>query len=202
VRRGDFAGAATTLEEGVKLDGDRSAFLVKLGEARLELKQLDAAQSALLDAIKLKPALSMAHYDLGLIYEARGQWRDAVAAYEAEIALSPKLYQPHFNMAKLLSRDGRAAEAVPHFRAAVDRNPAFGTGYLYLAKALLDANDLTGAEQAAKRGLDSKPDAGMVPLGHYVLADVYSRLGREAEAARHIAAGQRAEHPAGGSGRP
>jgi hypothetical protein len=32
----------------------------------------------------------------------------------------------------------------------------------------------------------------MVPLGHYVLADVYSRLGREAESARQIAAGQRA----------
>jgi arylsulfatase A-like enzyme/Flp pilus assembly protein TadD len=202
VRRGDFAGAAATLEEGLKLAGDRSAFLVKLGEARLELKQLDAAQAALLEAIKLKPAQSMAHYDLGLLYEARGQWRDAVAAYEGEIAVSPKLYQPHFNLAKLLSRDGRAAEAVTHFRAAVERNPEFGTGYLYLAKALLDANDLTGAEQAAKQGLDSKPDAGMVPLGHYVLADVYSRLGRETEAARQIAAGQRAEHPAGGRGRP
>ncbi len=202
VRRSDFAGAAATLEEGLKLEGDRSAFLVKLGEARLELKQLDAAQAALLDAIKLKPAQSMAHYDLGLIDEARGQWRDAVAAYEAEIALSPKLYQPHFNLAKLLSRDGRAAEAVTHFRAAVDKNPTFGTGYLYLAKALLDANDLTGAEQAAKRGLDSKPDAGMVPLGHYVLADVYSRLGRETEAAGQISAGKRAEHSTGGPGRP
>jgi arylsulfatase A-like enzyme/predicted Zn-dependent protease len=202
VRRGDFAGAAATLEEGLKVAGDRSAFLVKLGEARLELKQLDAAQAALLEAIKLKPAQAMAHYDLGLIAEARGQWPEAVAAYEAEIALSPKLYQPHFNLAKLLSRAGRNTEAVTHFRAAVDRNPEFGTGFLYLAKALLDANDLSGAEQAAKKGLDSKPDAGMVPLGHYVLADVYSRLGRDAEAARQIAAGKRAEHPADGSERP
>jgi arylsulfatase A-like enzyme/predicted Zn-dependent protease len=201
-RRGDFAAAAATLEEGVKLEGDRPAFLVKLGEARLELKQLDAAQAALLDAIKLKPTQSMAHYDLGLIDEARGPWRGAMAANEGEIALSPKLYQPQFNMAKLLSRDGRAAEAITHFRAAVDRNPEFGTGFLYLAKALLDANDLTGAEQAAKRGLDSKPEASMVPLGHYVLADVYSRLGREAEAARQIAAGKRAENAGGGPGRP
>src|SRR5262245_39327701 len=201
-RHGDFAGAAATLEEGLKLEGDRSAFLVKLGEARLELKQLDAAQAALRDAIKLKPAQSMAHYDLGLIYEARGQWRDAMVAYEAEIGLSPKLYQPHFNLAKLLSRDGRAAEAVTHFRAAVEKNPGFGTGFLYLAKALLDVDDLTAAEQAAKKGLDSKPDAGMVPLGHYVLADVYSRLGREADAAREIAAGKRAEHSADGAGRP
>jgi tetratricopeptide (TPR) repeat protein len=201
-RHGDFAGAAATLEEGLKLDGDRSAFLVKLGEARLELKQLDAAQAALLDAVKLKPAQAMAHYDLGLIYEERGQWRDAMVAYEAEITLSPKLYQPHFNLAKLLSRDGRAAEAVTHFRAAVEKHPGFGTGFLYLAKALLDVDDLTAAEQAAKKGLDSKPDAGMVPLGHYVLADVYARLGREADAARQIAAGKRAQYPADRSGRP
>ena len=144
----------------------------------------------------------MAHYDLGLIHEARGQWRDAVSAYEAEIALSPKLYQPHFNMAKLLARDGRAAEAVTHFRAAVDRNPEFGTGFLYLAKALLDTNDLTGAEQAAKRGLDSKPDAGMVPLGHYVLADVYSRLGREDEAARRGRGREARRTSRRGAGRP
>jgi hypothetical protein len=84
----------------------------------------------------------------------------------------------------------------------VDKNPGFGTGFLYLAKALLDVDDLTAAEQAAKKGLGSKPDAGMVPLGHYVLADVYSRLGREAEAARQIAAGKRAEHPSDSSGRP
>jgi tetratricopeptide (TPR) repeat protein len=197
VRRGDFAGAAETLEKGLPLASDRSAFLVKLGEARLELKQLDAAQKALLEASKLKPDQSMAHYDLGLLYEARGQWRDASTAYQAEIAISPKLYQPHFNLAKILTREGRTADAVTHFRAAVDKNPEFGAGYLYLAKALLDANDLTGAEQAAMRGLDSKPDAGIVPLGHYVLADVYSRLGREAEAARHIAAGKRAERAAG-----
>jgi hypothetical protein len=64
----------------------------------------------------------------------------------------------------------------------VDKNPGFGTGFLYLAKALLDVDDLTAAEQAAKKGLGSKPDAGMVPLRPLVLADVYSRLGRQAEA--------------------
>jgi arylsulfatase A-like enzyme/tetratricopeptide (TPR) repeat protein len=201
-RRRDFAGAAATLEEGLKLQGDRAAFLVKLGEARLELQQLEAARTALLEAIRLKPDQSMAHYDLGLLYEARGQQRDALAAYEAEITISPKLYQPHFNVAKLLSRDGRAAEAVPHFRAAVEKNPGFGTGYLYLAKALLDTNDLKGAEEAAMRGLDAKPDAATVPLGHYVLADVYSRLGREADAARQVASGKRAERTAADPGRP
>jgi choline-sulfatase len=200
--RREFAVAANTLEKGLTLDGDRGAFLVKLGEARLELKQLDAAEAALQDAIKVKSDQSMAHYNLGLVHEARGDWQAAALAYEAEIAVSPKLYQPHFNLAKVLTRTGRAADAVAHFRAAVELNPQFGTGYLYLAKALLDSGDLKSAEDFATRGLGLKPDAAMAPLGHYVLADVYSRQGRDSEAARHLAAGRQAERGAGGPGRP
>ena len=202
VRRGDFAGAADILEKGLTLDGDRAAFLVKLGEARIELKQLDGAQAALLDAIKIKSDQSMAHYNLGLVYEGREEWPAAAIAYEAEIVVSPKLYQPHFNLAKLQTRAGRLADAVKNFRAAVEKNPEFGTGYLYLAKALLDTGDLAAAEQAATRGLASKPDAGLVPLGHYVLADVYSRQGRQAKSASHLAAGRRAERDGNHTGRP
>jgi choline-sulfatase len=201
-RRRDFAEAAAALEQGLTLDGDRAAFLVKLGEARLELKQLDAAQAALNEAIKAKPDQPMAHYDLALVYEARGDRQSAATAYEAEIAVSPKLYQPHFNLAKLQAGAGRAADAVAHFRAAVDKNPEFGIGYLYLAKALLDTGDLTAAEQAAIRGLALRPDTDMIPLGHFVLADIYSRQGREADAAKHVAAGQRAERAGSRAGHP
>jgi tetratricopeptide (TPR) repeat protein len=198
--RREFAVAAATLEKGLALDGDRGAFLVKLAEARLELKHLDAAEAALREAIKTKPDQAMAHYNLGLVYEARGDWQRAAAAYEAEIAASPKLYQPHFNLARLLTRTGRAADAIEHFRAAVDLNPTFGAGFLYLAKALLDSGDLEGAKDFATRGLALKVESGMAPLGHYVLADVYSRQGRDSDAARHLAAGRQAERAVRGSG--
>jgi tetratricopeptide (TPR) repeat protein len=193
MRRKDFARAIDLLKKGLTLDADRSAFLVKLGEAHLELKQYDAAQSALQDAIKTKGDQAMAHFNLALVYEARGNDAAAIEAYTKEIAVSPKLHQPHFNLAKLHARAGRSAEAIAAFRGAVERNPSFGTGWLYLAKALLDAGELTGAEQAARRGLASQPDPSILPLGHYVLADVYSRQGRDADSKRQAAAGQRAE---------
>ena len=202
MQRREFTHAADLLEQGLKLDGDRSAFLVKLGEARIELNQIDAARTALIEAISLKSNQSMAHYNLGLVHEAREDWPAAVAAYEAEIAISPNLYQPHFNLGRLLARGGRQADALNHFRAAVDKNPEFGTGFLYLAKALLDTEDFKGAEEAATRGLASKPDPAMVPLGHYVLADVFARQGREADSARHLAAGKRAERASVNPGRP
>ena len=80
-----------------------------------------------------------------------------------------------------------------HFEQAVDANPEFGSGWLYLAKAKLDAGDLDGAEAAAARGLTLGPDREIAPLGHYVLADVYSRRGRSRDAAREAAEGRRLE---------
>ena len=135
----------------------------------------------------------MANYDLGVLHEARGDTAKAAEAYEAELKAHPNVYQAHFNLGKILSRIGRAKDAAQHFRAAVEASPSFGSGYLYLAKALLDTGDLQGAEAAALKGLASDAAPAVRPLGHYVLADVYTRTGRERDAARQVAIGRRLE---------
>jgi tetratricopeptide (TPR) repeat protein len=135
----------------------------------------------------------MAHYDLGLIREARNEPARAVAEYQLELARNPNTYQAQFNLAKLLTAAGRPGEAAYHFQRAVEANPEFGSGYLYLAKARLDLNDLDAAEAAARKGLTLKPDAEIAPLGHYVLADVYSRRGRATDAEREAAEGRKLE---------
>jgi len=134
------------------------------------------------------------------VHEARGEWDEAVSAYRREIEISPKLYQPHFNLAKLLARAGRHGEAAAHFRQAIVLDPSFAEGHLYLAKTLLDTGDLSGAEAEARQGLAAGPKASAVALGHYVLADVYSRLGRPRDAAREAATGLRLEQRARTSG--
>ena len=73
----------------------------------------------------------------------------------------------------------------------MELSPTFGTGHLFLAKARFDAGDFAGAEQSARAGLAAAPDAAIAPLGHFVLADLYARQGRDAEARREAAAGER-----------
>jgi choline-sulfatase len=189
-RRQDYVEAARLLEQGLTLDADRPAFLTKLAEVRIAMNQLDQAEAALAEAVKIKPEQPMAHYNRALVDEARGNAQGAIAEYEMEIKISPKLWQPHFNLAKLLAAGGRRPEAIVQFKAAVDLDPEFGTGYLYLAKALADGGNLAGAEQAALRGLKLNPDPAIAPLGHFVLADVYGAMGREADAQREVALGR------------
>jgi choline-sulfatase len=191
--RREFARAEAMLQRAIADNVERPAFQTKLGECYIEMKRYDAAERALADALKDKADEPMAHYDLGLVREARGDAAGAINEYEAEIARSQGVYQAHFNLAKLLAARGRTADAIAHFERAVDANPRFGSGYLYLAKARLDADDLDGAEAAAIAGMKLKPDAEIAPLGHYVLADVYSRRGRDVDAAREAAEGRRLE---------
>jgi choline-sulfatase len=193
MRRGEYARAAAALERNAANSVERPTFLTKLGECYIELKRYDAAQRALDEAVGIKHDAPMAHYDLGLVHEARGEAAKAVADYQAEVTTNPSAYRAYFNAAKLLAAAGQTSAALDYFAKAVAANPEFGTGYLYLAKAKLDAGDLDGAETAARTGIARQPDAEIAPLGHYVLADVYSRRGRPRDAAREAAEGRRLE---------
>jgi tetratricopeptide (TPR) repeat protein len=185
MRRGDLERARSLLEETLSLPVDRPAFLLKLGECLIEMSRLDESEARLKEALAERPQLARAHYDLGLVQEARGQPAAARAAYEAELAAHPSNWSAAFNLGKLLIRDGRVAEAADRLQAVVRMNPHFAGGYLYLAKALLDAGDLMGAERAAGTGLDLARGEPIAALGHWILADVRGRQGRSAEAQQH-----------------
>ena len=191
MRKRDFARAEAIIADALERKVDEHRLLLKLAESRIEAQRFDEAEQALKTALEKKPDLAVAHFDLGLAYEGQGQTAKAIESYERELASNPKAYRAAFNAAKLLQRAGRAQEAIAHYRKTVEIDPTFGTGQLFLAKALYDAGDLTGAEEWARKGLTNKPEPRMAPLGHYVLADVYERQGRAAEARREIEAAER-----------
>lgn len=191
MQQGEFPRAEQELIEALELTVDRPSFLLKLGECYLEMRRLDEADARIRAALDEKPDLHVAHYDLGLIYEARNQPAQAIRAYETELARNSTSYSASFNLGKLLDGSGRAADARARFRETVSSNPTFAPGHLYLAKSLLDEGDLRGAEESARRGLNLDPAREARPLGHYVLADVYNRLGRSDEANRQVALARR-----------
>jgi arylsulfatase A-like enzyme/tetratricopeptide (TPR) repeat protein len=186
MRAGDNARAEAILTDALERKVDEQQLLLKLAESRIEAKRFDEAERALKEVLAKKPGLALAQFNLGLVYEGQGRNEKAIESYEAELSTNPKAYRAAFNAAKLLQKSGRTGEAVAHFRKVVEIEPTFGTGQLYLAKALLDAGDLAGAEQWARAGLKNKPEPRMAPLGHYVLADVYEQRGNAADARREV----------------
>ena len=191
MRERRFEEAEAVLEDALERGVERERFLLKLGECHLEQKHLGAAEKALAEAIALRPTLETAHFNLGLVHEERGESEKAMAAYEAELAGNDRAHRAAFNLGRLLQKAGRTDEALERFRRVAELAPEFAIGRLYLAKALLDRGDLPGSEREARAGLALQPEASLAPLGHYVLADVYNRQGRVAEARTERRAGDR-----------
>src|SRR5207247_8477757 len=83
---------------------------------------------------------------------------------------------------------------VDAYRHAIDADPRFAEGHLYLAKLLLDLQqNLDEAVRLARTGIELAPKSEYAPLGYYVIADVYSRQGRRAEAEQEAARGRALE---------
>ncbi len=156
------------------------------GQCLLSLGRLDEAEAELRLALSMDDRLSDAWYNLALLFEERGDPARAIDAYETRLGMAPKDFRSHFNLAKLYGAMGDPARMEASFRDAIGHNERFAVGHLYLAKALLDRGELEEAEATALRGLDLGPETEMAPLGHFVLADIYNRQGRIAEAEREF----------------
>ena len=180
-------GAALEVLAGLEATGEERAPARNLkGQCLLSLGRLDEAEAELRLALEMDDLLSDAWYNLALLFEERGDGSRAVEAYETRLEMAPKDFRSHFNVAKLYGALGDRDRMEGSLRAALEHNPEFAVGYLYLSKVLLDRGELAEAEETALRGLALEPEPEMAPLGHFVLADIYNRQGRTAEAEREV----------------
>jgi len=192
--RGDLDDAERQLHDALTIEPKLAAARNALGVLALKRGDLAGAEKEILGAIAEKPDVRLAHYNLALLAEERGDFPRAVAEYQKEIEGHPAAFKAAFNLGRLYQRLGDRAREVGAYRQAIAMNPAFAEGYLYLAKLMLDiGTDLHEAMSLARKGIELAPTSEYAPLGHYVIADVYSRQGRHADADAEAARGRKLE---------
>jgi len=178
------------LDQEPKLAAARNA----LGVIAINEGNLPAAEQEIREAIRQRADVRLAHFNLALIAESRGDVTTAEQQYKKEIELHDRSFKAWFNLGRLYERLGDRERQIKALEGAVDANPSFAEGYFYLAKAQLDARrDLTKALETARKGLQLAPESAYAPLGHYVIADIYNRLGQPELAQREAAIGRRLE---------
>jgi arylsulfatase A-like enzyme/Tfp pilus assembly protein PilF len=165
-----------------------------LGVVAFKRGDLEKAEGHIRAALAQKADVKLAHYNLALIAEQRRDYPTAIAEYRKEIDTQPGAFKAAFNLGKLYEQLGNPVEQEAAFRKSIELNPRFAEGYLFLAKLYLDqGRRFEEAIALARQGLEAGPASTFAPLGHYVLADVYSRSGRPADAEREAARGRALE---------
>jgi tetratricopeptide (TPR) repeat protein len=128
-----------------------------------------------------------AHFNLGLLHEERGEIPLAIEEYKKEQETSPFNHQPDFNLGLLYVKTKELDKAIQGFKSSIQKNEEFGGAYVFLAKAYMDTGrNLNEATQLAEKGISLNPDLKTTVLAHFVLADIYNRLGKVNESRRHV----------------
>ena len=192
--RGDIDRAEQIFKQALGLDPKVAAATNALGVIAYRRGDPAAAEKLIREAIAAKDDVRLARYNLALIAEGRGDQLTAEREYLEELKRHPDSYMAAFNLSLLYERTGQRDLRIDALRMSIGGNPAFAEGHLFLAKAYLErGSNLDEAAGLARKGLSLSPSPDVAPLGHYVLADIYNRQGRTAEAAREAAQGRAIE---------
>jgi len=149
-----------------------------LGRLDYDAMQFKAAVAKLQKALELDPNFMKGYDNLGLCYEALGQYDDAIRIYQQAIRLNSQQQLPSpwppLNLATLLIKLGRLEEAETYLQESLRYDPRFPKAHyqmgLLLGKQKKDNEALRELSQAA--ALDPT-----YPEPHYLLGKIYQRMG-------------------------
>ncbi|PWB70578.1 MAG: hypothetical protein C3F15_13675 [Holophagae bacterium] len=182
---GDDAAALPLLEKAVEIQPKLTRNRLNLAVANINLGHAPEAERDLAAIIDEHPKFPLAHFHLGLAYEEQGRLPEARDAYAKEVELFPDNVPARFNLGNVELELGDVTAAEQEMRTLIEKSPESAKPYLLLARMLLqEGGDLPEVERLARAGLERTEADDLKVLGYYLLADVYSRQGRQADLER------------------
>ncbi|MEN3335798.1 MAG: hypothetical protein V7641_5163 [Blastocatellia bacterium] len=140
-----------------------------------------------LEFATLNPADASAHYNLGLIYQQRGQLDEARRSFARAVEIDPSEIDAHYQLGRISREQGRLGESIQHFDAVVGRNEDHSLSEVWreIGHSYFEAGQYQDARAAFERFLTKRPSDAE---GHYRYGLTLARLGRQEEAAAEMRA--------------
>jgi tetratricopeptide (TPR) repeat protein len=76
----------------------------------------------MLEAAAVNPHDAEAQYQLGLIYQQRHQYTEAIRRFQNAVAIDPRETDAHFQLGRIAREQGRLPDALAHFQMVLDQD--------------------------------------------------------------------------------
>lgn len=190
---GRTSEAEATFRQALDANPKMASAYNALGAIALSRGDTADAEALVRRGLELEPELRDARFNLARILQAKGDRDGAERQYRDVLTMDPNNARARFNLARLVGEKGDREGYLGELLMSIEMAPSFGPAYFLLAREELDSGDRGSAEELALRGLEVDPESEDAPLGHFVLADVYSRQGQAVEAAEEARKGRALE---------
>lgn len=144
-------------------------------------------------AAAINPTLTSLRYNTAQVREKQGRLDEAADLYLREIQDTPRSYKALYNLSVVYRQMGREEEELQALRKTIDSEPEFPLAYFHMARILLRrGGDYEEAITLANKGIELRPALAELPLGYFLLADLYNRVGNNALSEENARKGQAA----------
>jgi arylsulfatase A-like enzyme/uncharacterized protein HemY len=187
----DHEEAIKYYKECIKLNPSSASAYSALGGVYVVQKRFDDAEHYLQKANEINPEMRNLHYHWALLHEEKGDLIKAVDAYKEELVNIPHSFKACFNLSRVYRKMGDALEEEKYLNKTMEINPNFPMSYFYLARIYMNRGErYDEAVSLVEKGIELKPADKDLPLGYFLLADLYSRLGQNAKSEEYASKGK------------
>jgi tetratricopeptide (TPR) repeat protein len=124
-----------------------------LGNAYIDLGNLEKAISYQMKAIEITPDDHQAWVNLGVCYRLRGDFDEAENSYAKALALDPDYAKLHSSMGVLFIQQDKPQEAVKHLEKAVDLDKQLAVAWANLSLAYAMVEKFNKASETLKKAV-------------------------------------------------
>ena len=179
-RSGRHEQAITAFNQALELDPDMTGARVGLAGAYLQSGRTRLAQLQLDRAQELNDKIPELHFTWAQLFERQGRLEEAIDAYRRELEISPEHLMSAFNLSGLHRIRQDLEQEERYLQLALSIDPTFPRARFFMARIhLVHGRDYEEAIELVEgalaiTGIEQRDRA----LGHFLLADIYNRLGR------------------------
>jgi tetratricopeptide (TPR) repeat protein len=134
-----------------------------------------------LEAAAVNPHDGEAQYQLGLIYQQRRQYAEAIRRFGYAISIDPRQTDAHFQLGRIAREQGRLSDALRHFQSVVDQDERHSQSEILreLGALYISARQFEDAKQELLKYEERRP---YDPEGLYYHGQALEGLGETNEA--------------------
>src|SRR5262245_44110909 len=138
-----------------------------------------------LQAATLNLRHASAHYNLGLLYQQRGEFDSAAASFKRAVEIDPSEVDAHYQLGRICREQGRYTDAIQHFEKVVQIDPSHSQHEVWREIALVYylAGQFIDALEMLERFLNDRPSDAQA---RYWRGMTLNRLGRTGEAIQEM----------------
>jgi tetratricopeptide (TPR) repeat protein len=151
-----------------------------IGDIGFSLRQRQGFRRSM-EAATINPKDASAHYQLGLIYQYRRQYGEAISRFEKAVQIADDETDAHFQLGRIAREQSRLQSAINYFSIVLEQDEKHSHSEIWreIGATYLAASMFGDAKDALEKFIDRRP---YDPEGLYYLGKTLEQLGNRDEA--------------------